>query len=85
MTGDVSSFRQYLQIELVNRLAKILNDKGGKFDALARSAVLVQLEDLAVSMKDKASAKSLLGLNASTQAHVRHLDRLLRKSLRIEP
>ena len=85
MTGDISSFRQYLQIELVNRLAKILNDKGDKFDAIARSAVLVQLEDLARSMKDKASAQSMVGLNASTQAHVRYLDRLLRKSLRIEP
>ena len=84
MGGDVSSFRQYLQIELVTRLAKILNGGGGKFDALARSAVLVQLEDLAASMKDKASARSMAGLNASTQAHVRHLDRLLRKSLLIE-
>jgi hypothetical protein len=84
MGGDVSSFRQYLQIELVTRLAKILNGGGGKFDALARSAVLVQLEDLAASMKDKASARSMGGLNASTQAHVRHLDRLLRKSLLIE-
>jgi hypothetical protein len=35
-------------------------------------------------MKDKASARSMAGLNASTQAHVRHLDRLLRKSLLIE-
>jgi hypothetical protein len=84
MGGDVSSFRQYLQIEMVTRLAKILNGGGSKFDALARSAVLVQLEDLAASMKDKANARSMAGLNASTQAHVRHLDRLLRKSLLIE-
>ena len=84
MDGNVSSFRQYLQIELVTRLAKILNGGGGEFDALARSAVLVQLENLAASMKDKASARSMAGLNTSTQAHVRHLDRLLRKSLLIE-
>lgn len=85
MSGDISSFRQYLQIELVTRLAKILNDGGGKFDALARSAVLVQLEDLAASIEDKASAQSMARLNTATQAHVRHLDRLLRKSLLIEP
>jgi hypothetical protein len=84
MAGNVSSFRQYLQIELVTRLAQILNDGSGKFDALARSAVLVQLEDLAASIKDKARASSIVGLNTSTQAHVRYLDRLLRKSLLIE-
>ncbi len=84
MGGDVSSFRQYLQIELVTRLAAILNDGGGKFDALARSAVLVQLEDLAASIKDKARSQSMAGLNTSTQAHVRYLDRQLRKSLLIE-
>ena len=84
MGGDVSSFRQYLQIELVTRLATILNDGGGKFDALARSAVLVQLEDLATSIKDKARSQSMAGLNTSTQAHVRYLDRQLRQSLLIE-
>ena len=84
MAGNVGSFRQYLQIEFIHRLTKILNDNSGKFDALARSAVLVQLENLATSIENKGRNQVATGLNVSTQAHVRHLDRLLRKSLLIE-
>ena len=84
MAGNVNSFRQYLQLELVGRLANILNSNGGEFDALARSSALVQLENLAASLKAKGRRGSMARLNGSTQAHVRHLDRVLRQSLVID-
>jgi hypothetical protein len=84
MAGNVNSFRQYLQLELVGRLANILNSSGGEFDALATSSALVQLENLAASLKAKGRRGSMARLNGSTQAHVRHLDRVLRQSLVID-
>lgn len=81
MDGNVGSFRQYLQLELLDRMAKILTDDSGKFDALAKSAALLELENLASKINNKSLEKSMASIDGATQAHVRHLDRFLRQTL----
>ncbi len=75
LNGNVNTFRQNLQVEYVNRLAAMLASGQNRYDFVARSAALYNLERI----KEQLGAKRRG--NTETRAHTRHILLLIDKTL----
>ena len=73
--GNVNTFRQNLQLEYVNRLATIVNNRA-QYDYPSQSAALASLR----SVQSKLSGKA--GANAETMAHTRNILFTIQKALK---
>jgi hypothetical protein len=74
---NVNTFRQNLQIEYVQRLARILDDgANNSYDFVARSAAMASLRRIDGMLAGK-------GGNAETRAHSAHVRHLVRKALAV--
>ncbi|KAA9134143.1 DUF5117 domain-containing protein [Marinihelvus fidelis] len=71
--GDIDSFRQNLQVEYVQRLAKMARGNGGQHTAT--SAAVFELEQVADLLDGRR------GGDRSTQAHVAHLEMIIDRAL----
>ncbi|MEM9171546.1 MAG: zinc-dependent metalloprotease [Pseudomonadota bacterium] len=71
--GDVNSVRQNLQVDYVERLAKIVNGEG--FDNLSQSAALLSLQNVDRLMARKRTS------DLSTRAHVAHVRLIIERAL----
>jgi hypothetical protein len=75
MNKSVNTFRQNIQIEYINRLIEIINDKGDKHDSRSQSLALDQLRQIEKSFKLNP------GIDQETQAHRQHINHIIAKAL----
>mgnify|MGYP002276960521 CR=1 FL=1 len=76
--GNVNTFRQNLQLEYVNALARIVDEeRGDDYDYVAKSAALANLRRIDRMLAGK-------GGNAETQAHTAHVRYAIERALETE-
>ena len=74
-SGDVNTFRQNLQVEFVNGLARIIENENKRYDYVAQSAALQSLRTVERLLDRRR------GANAETQAHTDLLRLLIERAL----
>ncbi|MBW3553936.1 MAG: zinc-dependent metalloprotease [Gemmatimonadetes bacterium] len=73
--GNINTFRQNLQVEYVNRLARIISDEDNNpYDYVSRGTALASLRRIDGLMAAKTG-------NAETRAHAQHLRHVIGKAL----
>ncbi|MEM1115101.1 MAG: zinc-dependent metalloprotease [Bacteroidota bacterium] len=73
--GDVNTFRQNLQVEFVNGLARVIRNERSRYDYVAQSAALQSLRTVEDLLDDRR------GGNAETMAHADLLALLIERAL----
>lgn len=75
LRSNVNTFRQNLQIAYITSLASVLRDGPNPYDTFTRSAALRSIENIKTMMEGRSRG------NAETQAHTRHVLRIIEKTL----